>query len=140
MLKLMLALCLMLVMPVSGRGEEPMPGGAAKANPHAAQGNCEVCHVAGEADLNSWFTLSSTKKRMRKDHVSLCQDCHGVEFGHGVGKWPKMNRENLPLDAEGKIACAITCHDMHIKSSDEKQQKFHLRLGSVKLCLSCHNK
>jgi len=108
-------------------------------NPHTEIGNCQVCHVASEEDLKSWFTFTSTKKTMKGDLNSICQQCHGVEFGHGIGKWTKHNKDGLPMDDRGYIACAITCHDMHGKSSDYQQNKFHLRAPSMKLCLSCHD-
>jgi hypothetical protein len=44
------------------------------------------------------------------------------------------------MDIEGKITCAITCHDMHIKSDDRTQSRYHLRYEKNRLCLSCHNK
>jgi hypothetical protein len=107
--------------------------------PHDDKGNCDICHMASESDLRSWFTFGSTKKRLRKDYNGLCQQCHTVDMGHGVGKRPQMNRERLPLDGDGKIACAITCHNMHIKSDDREQAKFHLRTPVDTLCRSCHD-
>ena len=109
-----------------------------KINPHTRKGNCQLCHVATEDDLTSWFTFTSTKKKFRKDFNELCRQCHGVQFGHGVGKAPMMNTRDLPLDGEGKIACAITCHNMHVKSADLPQQKYHLRFPQRELCASCH--
>lgn len=106
-----------------------------KTSPHTVSGNCEVCHVMTEDDLRSFFTFPSNKKKLRKDFNETCRQCHGVQFGHGVGKIPKMNRDTLPLDAEGKIACAITCHEMH--GNGDRSGK-HLRLPIDKLCLSCH--
>lgn len=111
---------------------------SAKINPHTGKGNCQLCHVATEDDLNGWFTFASTKRAFRKDFNELCRQCHGVQFGHGIGKAPSMNKLDLPLDAEGRIACAITCHNMHVKSDDMVQQKYHLRFTQFKLCVSCH--
>lgn len=108
--------------------------------PHVEKGHCDVCHIAAEDTLNSWFTFPSTKKQLKSDYNSLCRQCHGLDFGHGVGKHPTFNRAELPMDKDGKIACAITCHKMHIKSDDEKQTKYHLRHDQNTLCLSCHPK
>ena len=128
----------LLLIPSFSFADEKHP--PAKINPHTDKGNCEQCHVASEEELNSWFTFPSTKKALRKDFNAVCQQCHGVQFGHGVGKWTKINLEGLPMDSQGNIACAITCHDMHAKSDDFKQSRFHLRLPQQALCLSCHNK
>ena len=111
---------------------------APKINPHAGDGHCQVCHVLPQEDLQSWFTFTSSKKKLIKDFNELCRQCHGVKFGHGVGKVPKMNREGLPLDSNGLIACAITCHNMHVISEDSAQNEKHLRLPIVRLCISCH--
>ncbi len=110
----------------------------ARVNPHSGTGNCHVCHVATEADLGSRFTSPSVKKKLLADSTRLCRQCHGVAFGHGVGKTPAMNRRDLPLDADGKIACAMTCHNIHVKSDDPVQSRYHLRLTRDELCLSCH--
>lgn len=110
-------------------------------NPHSDGGDCALCHVASKESLNSWFTFGSTKRALIADPVALCQKCHGVSFGHGVGKKPKINRAELPLDADNSINCALTCHDMHLAEPvDAKQGHFHLRLPISKLCISCHNK
>ena len=107
--------------------------------PHDGKGNCDICHVASSADLRSWFTFGSTKRKLHSDYNALCLKCHNIALGHGVGKSPRINRERLPLDGDGKIACAITCHNMHIKSDDRKQAKFHLRTPVDSLCRSCHD-
>ncbi len=109
-----------------------------KLNPHHIEGHCEVCHALTQDDLESWFTFTSSKKKLVKGFNEVCRQCHGVKFGHGVGKVPKMNRENLPLDPDGLIACAVTCHNMHIKSEDSVQNEKHLRFPADRLCLSCH--
>jgi hypothetical protein len=120
-----------------GSSEEQNPK---KASPHGVSGACHFCHVESEDTLNGWFVLPSTKKKLTLDYVAVCRQCHGVDFGHGVGRVPKLNREELPLDNNGKIACAITCHDMHVKSTDSIQSRYFLRLKGGGLCLSCHNK
>ncbi|MSM38070.1 MAG: cytochrome C [Geobacter sp.] len=111
-----------------------------KMNPHGTKGSCQICHVESEESLNSWFTLGSSKRKLKVDFDTVCEQCHGVDFGHGVGEKPTLNRENLPLDADKEIACAITCHDMHIQSDDPQQHHYHLRYPMTRLCLSCHNK
>ncbi|SNB45275.1 cytochrome C [Geobacter sp. DSM 9736] len=135
---LLMFVTLMISMPVTG--EETPPGSQVTTYPHNDSAKCDLCHEATEEDLKSWFTFSSTKKKMRLDYNEVCWQCHDIDFGHGVGKSPKKNRENLPLDAEGKITCAITCHNMHIKTSEQHQNKFHLRFSHMKLCLSCHDR
>lgn len=127
----------LLLVPSFSFAEEKPP---AKINPHTGKGNCQFCHVASEEELASWFTFSSTKKALTKDFNAVCQQCHGVQFGHGIGKWTKVNRENLPMDSAGNIVCAVTCHNMHVNAADSRQNRFHLRLPHQALCLSCHNK
>lgn len=110
-------------------------------NPHGADSECSFCHVASADSLNSWFSFGSTKRALIADPVSLCQKCHGVDFGHGVGKKPAINRAKLPLTADGTINCALTCHDMHAKDPiDAIQKRYYLRLPPIELCASCHNK
>ena len=123
---------------VSGSEEITSPKG--KVSPHGEDADCSVCHVASEADLRSWFTFPSTKKKFKADYNTLCRQCHGVDFGHGVGNKPALNRGGLPLDAQGAIACAVTCHNMHIKSDDATQNRYHLRTSRENLCFSCHDK
>lgn len=125
-----------MVIAVYGEGMGATP--SREKSPHVGEGHCKLCHLATEADLDSWFTFSSTKRKLRKDFNELCRQCHGVQFGHGVGKAPALNQRDLPLDAEGKIACAVTCHNMHVKSDDFIQKKYHLRLPQRDLCVSCH--
>lgn len=122
-----------------GMAEETGNSPAGNIYPHDDKGNCDICHLAPESDLRSWFTFGSTKRKLHGDYNALCLKCHNIALGHGVGKRPKTNRERLPLDGDGKIACAITCHNMHIKSDDQKQAKFHLRTPVNSLCRSCHD-
>lgn len=131
-------MALLVMTAGSGMAEEAGKASGEKVYPHVEKGHCEVCHVASEADLNSWFTFGSTKKKLRADFNALCLQCHNIALGHGVGKPPKINREQLPLDSEGKINCAITCHNMHVKSEDQKQSRYHLRTTVDRLCQSCH--
>jgi hypothetical protein len=121
-------------------GAEGEPSLKQKLSPHGKTAQCGVCHVAPEDDLRSLFTFPSTKRKFVTDLNSLCRQCHGVDFGHGVEKKTDMNKDNLPMDADGKIACAITCHNMHVKSDDQIQNRYHLRTTREKLCFSCHNK
>ncbi|GAM10656.1 hypothetical protein OR1_02945 [Geobacter sp. OR-1] len=113
-----------------------------RVSPHGVEGSCHVCHAETEERLNRWslFSFGIYKKKLILDYNEVCRQCHGVDFGHGVGKTPRLNREMLTLDSEGTIACAITCHDMHIKSNDYIQNRYHLRFEKNRLCLSCHNK
>jgi len=109
-------------------------------SPHTENGDCALCHVAPKEKLQGWFVFGSTKRQLISDPNTLCRKCHGVSFGHGVGKKPAMNRADLPLDADGTITCALTCHNMHISGLDDpNQQRLHLRLPQLKLCASCHD-
>jgi len=111
------------------------------ASPHNDKGDCALCHVASAETLRGWFVFGSTKRQLVSDPTTLCQKCHGVSFGHGVGRKPEMNRAELPLSANGTINCALTCHNMHISNTgDPVQDRFHLRLPVASLCLSCHEK
>lgn len=131
---LSLALC-------AAAAETPVPAASKGVNPHGATGNCEVCHVLPEKKLKGFFTWESEKRKLRADLVALCTECHGVGFGHGVGQKPAMNREKLPLDKDGTITCAVTCHNMHQKApADPHQEHYHLRLPVDRLCSSCHDK
>lgn len=110
-------------------------------NPHADSGACSVCHVASVETLRGWFVWPATKRQLVADPTTLCQKCHGVSFGHGVGKKTHMNRAGLPVSDDGVINCALTCHDMHISGVDDaSQQRYHLRYPLAKLCVSCHDK
>lgn len=141
MINIIVALFCLAIIPTASiaqkTGQEKPEG---KLYPHGRQGNCQICHVESEESLNSWFTFGSSKRKLKTDYNSICRQCHGVDFGHGIGKIPEMNREDLPMDQEGRIACAITCHNMHIQADDSLQNRFHLRYSYTRLCTSCHNK
>lgn len=113
-----------------------------RPSPHGVEGSCQVCHVESEDRLNRWslFSFGVDKKKLSLDFNDVCRQCHGMAFGHGVGKTPRLNRGELPLDKDGKIACAVTCHNMHIQTDDHTQNRYHLRLKNPDLCLSCHDK
>lgn len=116
-------------------------GAEDKASPHGVPGQCSACHVLPENDLNGFFTGKSRKKELKFDPITVCRHCHESGFGHGVGMKPAMNRENLPLDKGEAITCATTCHNMHLKSTeDQLQGHYHLRLPVDRLCFSCHDK
>ena len=122
-------------------GSDPLPKDLQTTNPHGDNGDCSLCHVAPVEKLRGWFVLPSTKRQLVSDPTLLCQKCHGVSFGHGVGKKPQINRSGLPLGADGTINCSLTCHDMHISGvDDDSQLRYHLRLPHEKLCVSCHDK
>ncbi|GFE58759.1 cytochrome c3 family protein [Geobacter sp. AOG1] len=140
MKRLLVASFMVVALSGAGFGDEGMSPPKGKISPHGADADCTICHVASRADLESWFTFPSTKRKFKADYNALCQQCHGIEFGHGAGKKPRINRDGLRLDADGKIACAITCHNMHIKSDDATQNKYHLRTLRENLCFSCHDK
>ncbi|MFA7403046.1 MAG: hypothetical protein WC007_03565 [Pelobacteraceae bacterium] len=109
-------------------------------SPHTETADCSVCHVASSETLRSWFAFGSTKKQLKGDLNDICQRCHGSNFGHATGKRTTVNHAGLPLASDDTVTCATTCHDMHIRSKDQKQQFYHLRLPFDSLCISCHDK
>jgi hypothetical protein len=70
---------------------------------------------------------------------SVCIKCHNIS-GHKSGAKPILNKGNLPLDADGTINCATTCHNIHATTSDIAHNRYFLRLPPEKLCFSCHDK
>lgn len=110
-------------------------------NPHKS-GNCQVCHLA-PSDLLTKEKSSENellqKKQMRTDSISLCTTCHkaAIESEHRVGIGTKLNKENLPLNHQGDMTCATTCHDMHTK--EPALTRYLLRKPFDALCLSCHD-
>lgn len=111
-----------------------------RKNPHLPGATCDLCHEAPAEDLASWFTFPSTKRRLKGGRNGLCQGCHQQDFGHGVGATPRQNKRDLPLDG-GLIACAITCHDMHLPATEDRfQRRYFLRHKLDDLCRSCHDK
>ncbi|MSN26265.1 MAG: cytochrome C [Geobacter sp.] len=109
------------------------------ASPHTETGDCTICHLYSAETLRSWFVFGSTKKLLNGNLNEVCRNCHGSGFGHGVGKKTKVNHANLPLNHDGEITCATTCHDMHVRTEDQKQKYFHLRRPFDSLCISCHD-
>ncbi|GAB4442657.1 MAG: cytochrome c3 family protein [bacterium] len=97
--------------------------------PHFSKDACNVCHV------------SHNGKVLLKDPITLCKDCHPTahDKDHKVGIKTKLNRANLPLDSNGNIVCAYTCHDMHPKKGSDFENNL-LRTDPDTLCLSCHEK
>lgn len=110
-------------------------------NPHADNVDCGICHVLPKDELLRRDVASARKDELKGGPVEVCRQCHGIGFGHGVGKKPGMNRANLPLTASGTITCALTCHNIHlVDAQDARQKQYFLRLPSDKLCYSCHDK
>lgn len=112
-----------------------------KTNPHKDE-NCLVCHTASKELLmkgNPAESEAVQRRLMRTDLIDLCSRCHkaSVESEHTVGIPTKLNRENLPLDPQGNITCATTCHDVHTKAPG--LDKRMLRHSFDTLCLSCHD-
>ncbi|MDD2854507.1 MAG: cytochrome c3 family protein, partial [Desulfuromonadaceae bacterium] len=79
----------------------------------------------------------------------ICLGCHliepeepgtlGVGKGHATGKKPSYNFKNLPLESDGTINCATTCHNLHVSKDDNPQlYQNRLRMNSNELCVSCH--
>ncbi len=98
-------------------------------NFHLSKDNCNNCHL----DLNNPKALKDGPNR-------VCESCHpDVHPSHKVGVKTRLNRENLPLDEEGKITCAYTCHNVHPKGNKDFEKRL-LRMDINKICFSCHNK
>jgi hypothetical protein len=111
--------------------------------PHSETGKCSVCHVLSAESLRSPLVMgsaSSSKRQLKYNLNEVCRRCHGSNFGHATGKKTEQNTANLPLGADDTITCATTCHNMHVRSDDFKQQSYHLRLPFDSLCVSCHDK
>lgn len=137
-LKFIVVLCIL----VSGRysaGADVKARQKYGASPHSDSGECSLCHVASKEKLQSWFVFGSTKRQLKDDPNSLCQKCHGSNFGHATGLKTPINHNNFPLAEDGTITCATTCHDMHVRSDNHKQQFHHLRLPIITLCITCHD-
>lgn len=109
------------------------------SSPHTDSGDCTICHVYPAETLRGWFVLGSTKRLLKDDLVEVCSKCHGSGFGHAIGKKTTINHSGLPLNGKSEITCATTCHNMHVKSEDQKQTFYHLRLPFDALCVSCHD-
>ncbi|MBI1921777.1 MAG: cytochrome C [Geobacter sp.] len=108
---------------------------------HMDAESCTTCHLLPEADLRSWWTFPWNKRKLKGEGpAGVCAECHEQSsFGHGIGKRPELNRADLPLDNDGRITCATTCHEFHQKDGEVFSQ-YHLRLSVNELCFSCHEK
>lgn len=115
-------------------------------NPHIGE-RCNVCHRA-EVSLLAGIMEGRIKNGkqllkagvMKTDLNSLCSTCHAGDGDHVVGVAPALNRYGLPLDHEGRMNCATTCHDVHVsEESDSGMKRNYLRRPTNKLCFSCHD-
>lgn len=112
---------------------------ATSNNPHKSTAMCQSCHVISAHDLASADVAALKKRELRGGINEVCTQCHKVSLGHGVGKKPEMNTQQLPIGPDGAITCAITCHDMHlVKPETAVQRRYYLRVPHKKLCSSCH--
>lgn len=108
---------------------------------------CKACHKApdellvkvekGEGDA----TDLNEAKALKSDLNGICTGCHEPGKGdHAIGEVPKINKRHLPLDSDGRITCAVTCHNVHIKNiNNPLVKKRLLRLPQKDLCFSCHD-
>lgn len=109
----------------------PSSGGKKEIlNPHGRAESCNVCHSpdddGGYSAGNLLFDLNST-----------CTNCHKKgRADHAVGLVPPINSYDLPLDEDGRINCAITCHNMH--PGEDMPFSGFVREVDGELCLSCH--
>ena len=120
--------------------------GISQENPHISENDCANCHsaeptlllTARKGQVSSANKLYSPARLMKYDLNRLCIRCHkGGEGDHAVSLKPEINRHSLPLDKEGRINCATTCHDVH---PGHKDSRGYLRQPARELCLSCHDK
>lgn len=96
---------------------------------HLSNDNCDNCHI----DIKNYKLLKDGPNK-------VCENCHpNVHPSHKIGMKVRINRENLPLDEEGNITCAYTCHNVHPKNNKDFEKKL-LRMEVNKICFSCHNK
>lgn len=77
---------LMFSPAASDAGYDPGPQSLLGKSPHGDSGDCSLCHVAPVEKLQGWFVFPATKRQLVTDPTTVCQKCHGVSFGHGVGK------------------------------------------------------
>ena len=115
-------------------------------NPHLKR-ECNVCHKApdellirvekGEGDEGDL----EEAKALKSDLNGICTGCHEPGKGdHAIGEVPRINKRHLPLDSDGRITCALTCHNVHTKNIDDPRVKKRLlRLPQTDLCFSCHD-
>lgn len=135
MVKLYLFILSLVVVTCAHAGDT----GGTSNNPHVSSAMCESCHVITAQDLASADVAAQKKRDLRGGVNGVCTQCHKVSLGHGVGKKPEMNTQQLPVGPDGAITCAITCHDIHlVKPETAVQRRYHLRLPHRKLCSSCH--
>ncbi|MDT8318795.1 MAG: hypothetical protein RQ824_12535 [bacterium] len=108
---------------------------------------CNACHKAPD-ELLLRVKKGAGKggdqgeaRAMKSDLNGLCLDCHRAgNNDHSIAKVPKINNSNLPLDSDGRITCATTCHDVHTKNSvNTAVIKGLLRIPPEDLCFSCHD-
>lgn len=136
-------LIILLLLTYTAFAGDPKARSKFGSTPHSETGKCSICHVLSAESLRSSLvmgTASSSKKQLKYNLNEVCQRCHGSNFGHATGKKTLLNIANLPLGVDDTITCATTCHNMHVRSDDFKQQSYHLRLSFDSLCVSCHDK
>ena len=115
-------------------------------NPHLKR-ECNACHKApvellamvekGEGDESD----VEEARVLKSDLNGICLGCHEPGKGdHAIGEVPRINKHNLPLGPDGRITCAVTCHNVHTNSDDPAVINGLLRLHPNELCLSCHDK
>lgn len=118
--------------------------GILSKNPHINSSSCDNCHSAEPVLLLNFRSGKLLPKDapkvkiMKYDLNKLCTRCHkkgGKD--HAIGLEPEINQSSLPLDEEGKINCAITCHNVHADAAETAAG--YLRQQERKLCLSCHD-
>lgn len=98
-------------------------------NFHLSSNSCYECHE----DINK-------PKLLIGGPDMVCKRCHpSMLINHKVGVITRLNRENLPLDEEGRITCAYTCHNVHPEGNSDFEKKL-LRMEVNKICFSCHDK
>ncbi|PLX81372.1 MAG: hypothetical protein C0615_00025 [Desulfuromonas sp.] len=132
---------------------------------------CTNCHSTPKADFNlstpaTWNTegtsLTEVYPNLTTEEIfglaDICYDCHGDRFvspnNHPVDipYPPKVINEDLDTEPKGPfLICSdtfkcqmrcVTCHEVHLNPTEEKQASALLRMANKAsaLCISCHKK
>ena len=109
--------------------------------PHSKM-ECSTCHKPHD-DLLTKVEKGEGEgegRLLKLDLNGICLGCHEPGKGaHAIAEVPKINKHNLPLGPDGRITCAVTCHNVHTNSDDPAVINGLLRLHPNELCLSCHD-
>ena len=137
-------ICMVTILIMGGCRTPALLKGAVE-RPHSKM-ECSTCHKSHD-DLPTKVEKGEGDEPyvekgglLKSDLNGICLGCHepGKE-DHAIAEVPKVNRHNLPLGPDGRITCAVTCHNVHTNSDDPAVINGLLRLHPNELCLSCHD-